>query len=132
MSYMPEPRELFEQHTSELTLYVNTQVQWSRDIILQLSGSVLRGLLFIDTKALHESNQGDIRDVWVKSEIGTSTASLTGMGDGCFSFMLECASTNIEPEESTERMRVLIPVPEDFDEDDPGAIQEMPDPEEVY
>lgn len=126
---MNESNNLFDRLNEEARQDLLVDAQRSRSRFLQLSGIVLKELLESQLTAIENTERGEELDLWVTREIGVAPTAFAGIGRTCLAFMLEGRSVLSR---ERERLRILVPVPDNFNQDDPEAIMALPEPDEVY
>lgn len=114
-----------EEAASELV----AEAHHGRQRFLQLSGIVLRELL--ETQSLNASFTPEDQpfEYWVRRDVTMAPATDKTIGSTTLSFMLEGYN---HFQKRIERLKVLIPTPDDFDQNDPEAIESLPEPEIVF
>jgi hypothetical protein len=97
--------------------------------VLTTSGKAMQILLFKRLLDLTLADDKAERNMWLKVEDGCAPLAAEDSGVSCFSFMLENPSKSPGPK---ERLRIMAPIPEDFDRNDLESITEFPVPESLY
>lgn len=122
-------REFFDEQNLDLSGGIHLQGENLRYEFLERAGKVLRRLLLEDVDNLEDTPVGQPVNKWVHRDEGLSPMAELDGGPTCLSFRFVGENPY---EQRVEQLRVLVPIPDGFDEFDRDAITGLEDPEEVY
>jgi hypothetical protein len=114
-----------EQAAAELA----AEAQHSRDRFLQLSGIVLKELLETQNMNAQFTGPDEPLDYWVRRDVTMAATPDKSIGSTTMSFMLEGYN---HFQKRIERLRVLIPTTDGFNQQDLEEIDALPIPDTVY